>query len=337
MQKFINKETFLLLLLFLFTLLFIYLFDVLTPFFIGILVAYLLDPIVDGLEKLKIKRGIGSFFVLLVFFIVIFIITFLILPVLYKQISSFMNEFPSIMTDIHERLNILILNLQESINISKNTKILDNFGSNLSLLITSSLNKIITSSAAILNIITLLLVTPFVSWYFLKEWDKINEVLIKNIPKNLKKKVMFYFTNINIILDSYIRGQIMVSLSLCLYYFLAFYLVGLDNALFVGIFIGFISFIPMIGIIIGFLISSLLAYLQFVDLYFIIYILLIFFIGQLLEANFLTPKLIGKKLGLHPLTVLLSIFIFGSLFGILGIIFALPITAILIFILKKNL
>ena len=129
----------------------------------------------------------------------------------------------------------------------------------------------------------------------------------------------------------------MVSLSLCLYYFLAFYLVGLDNALFVGMFIGFISFIPMIGIIIGFLISSLLAYLQFVDLYFIIYILLIFFIGQLLEANFLTPKLIGKKLGLHPLTVLLSIFIFGSLFGILGIIFALPITAILIFILKKNL
>ncbi len=107
--------------------------------------------------------------------------------------------------------------------------------------------------------------------------------------------------------------------------------------MFVGIFAGFFSFIPLIGIVVSFFITALLAYLQFLDALTILYILLIFFVAQLLESNLLTPKLVGKKLGLHPLAVLFSIFVFGALFGIVGIIFATPLMAIIVFILKSNL
>jgi predicted PurR-regulated permease PerM len=107
--------------------------------------------------------------------------------------------------------------------------------------------------------------------------------------------------------------------------------------LFIGIFAGFFSFIPLIGIIISFFITALLAYLQFLDFITIFYISLIFLAAQLLESNYLTPKFVGKRLGLHPLALLFSIFVFGALFGIMGIIFASPLMAAIVFTFKSNL
>ena len=133
------------------------------------------------------------------------------------------------------------------------------------------------------------------------------------------------------------RGQILVSLFLTLFYFSSFYILGLNYSLFIGIFAGFFSFIPLIGIIFSFFITSLLAYLQFLDIFTIFYISLIFLGAQLLESNYLTPKLIGKKLGLHPLAVLFSIFVFGALFGVIGVIFATPLMATIVLIFKSNL
>ena len=104
-----------------------------------------------------------------------------------------------------------------------------------------------------------------------------------------------------------------------------------------GIFAGFFSFIPLIGIIVSFFITAVLSYLQFLEIFTIFYIALIFLAAQLLESNYLTPKLIGKRLGLHPLAVLLSIFVFGALFGIIGIIFASPLMAAIVFFFKSNL
>ena len=104
----------------------------------------------------------------------------------------------------------------------------------------------------------------------------------------------------DLIFSAYLRGQILVSLFLTLFYFSSFYIIGLNYSLFIGIFAGFFSFIPLIGIIVSFFITALLAYLQFLEIFTIFYILLIFLAAQLLESNYLTPKLIGKRLGLHP-------------------------------------
>ena len=133
------------------------------------------------------------------------------------------------------------------------------------------------------------------------------------------------------------RGQILVSLVLTLFYFTSFYLLGLNYSFFIGIFAGFLSFIPLIGIMVSFFITALLAYLQFLDILTIFYITLIYLAAQLLESNYLTPKLIGKRLGLHPLAILFSIFVFGTLFGIIGIIFAMPLMATIVYIFRNNL
>ena len=315
----------------------VYLANILIPFFIGILVAYLLDPIVDYLEEKKIKRGIGTSITLVLFFIIIFILGFFIFPILLIQIKNFLIEFPTTITKLNQKFNLLIDYLQKRVLVLNEVNKLNNFLPSIGNLIISFVNNLISSSLAVFNLITIILITPIVAWYFLKDWDLIIANFYKLLSSKYKKQIITYTEDINSIFNAYLRGQILVSLSLTVFYFASFYSLGLHYSLFIGIFAGFFSFIPFIGIIISLFITSILTYLQFLDYYMILYILLIFFIGQLLESNFLTPKLIGTKLGLHPLAVLFSIFIFGSLFGVIGIIFSTPLMATFIMILKNNL
>ena len=337
MNSIFNKKILSLLFLAILIILIGYLFEILLPFFFGILVAYLLDPLVDYLEKNKIKRGIATTIILFLFFLMILILFFLIFPILSIQLKNFLIEFPSVIGIFNQKANIVIEHLQKKAFLQSNSDILNNILPNFSNLVTSFLRNIVSSSLAVFNIITLILVTPIVSWYFLKDWDDIITNFKSLLSAKQKKTVIKYAREMDFIFSAYLRGQILVSLFLTFFYFSAFYIIGLNYSLFVGIFAGFFSFIPLIGIVISFFITALLAYLQFLDALTILYILLIFFAAQLLESNFLTPKLVGKKLGLHPLAVLFSIFVFGALFGILGIIFATPLMAAIVYIIKSNL
>ena len=337
MSSIFNKKLLYLLSLAILIFLIGYLFDILIPFFFGMLVAYLLDPLVDYLEKNKIKRGIATTIIIFLFFLIILILFFLIFPILSIQLKNFLIEFPSIINILNKKINFVIEHFQKKIFLQSNSDILSNILPNVSNLITSFFRNIVSSSLAVFNIITIILVTPIVSWYFLKDWDNIITNFNSLLSPKQKKTVIKYAKELDLIFSAYLRGQILVSLFLTFFYFSTFYIIGLNYSLFVGIFAGFFSFIPLVGIIISFFITALLAYLQFLDILTILYILLIFFAAQLLESNFLTPKLVGKKLGLHPLAVLFSIFVFGALLGILGIIFATPLMAAIVFIFKSNL
>ncbi len=337
MSSIFNKKLLYLLSLAILIFLIGYLFDILIPFFFGMLVAYLLDPLVDYLEKNKIKRGIATTIIIFLFFLIILILFFLIFPILSIQLKNFLIEFPSIINILNKKINFVIEHLQKKIFLQSNSDILSNILPNVSNLITSFFRNIVSSSLAVFNIITIILVTPIVSWYFLKDWDNIITNFNSLLSPKQKKTVIKYAKELDLIFSAYLRGQILVSLFLTFFYFSTFYIIGLNYSLFVGIFAGFFSFIPLVGIVISFFITALLAYLQFLDTLTILYILLIFFAAQLLESNFLTPKLVGKKLGLHPLAVLFSIFVFGALLGILGIIFATPLMAAIVFIFKSNL
>ena len=337
MNSIFNKKILSLLFLAILIILIGYLFEILIPFFFGMLVAYLLDPLVDYLEKNKIKRGIATTIILFLFFLIILILFFLIFPILSIQLKNFLIEFPTVINTLNQKINFIIEYLQKKASLQSNSDILNNILPNFSNLITGFLRNIVSSSLAVFNIITIILVTPIVSWYFLKDWDDIIINFNSLLSSKHKKTVIKYAKEMDLIFSAYLRGQILVSLFLTLFYFSTFYIIGLNYSLFVGIFAGFFSFIPLIGIIVSFFITALLAYLQFLDTLTIFYILLIFFAAQLLESNFLTPKLVGKKLGLHPLAVLFSIFVFGALFGIIGIIFATPLMATIVFIFKSNL
>ena len=335
MNSILNKKVFsILLFLLLITLLF-YLANILVPFFIGLLVAYLLDPVVDFLEDNKIKRGIATTIVLILFFFILLILCLLIFPILSIQLKNFLIEFPNIINNLNEKANLLIEYFQKKAFQESNLDILNNILPKFSNLITGFLSNIISSSLAVFNIITIILVTPVVSWYFLKDWDNILLNLKSLLSSKFKKIFTKFAKEVDLIFSAYLRGQILVSLFLTLFYFFSFYIIGLKYSLFVAIFAGFFSFIPLIGIIISFFITALLAYLQFLDFLTVLYIFLTFFVAQLVESNFLTPKLIGKKLGLHPLAVLFSIFVFGAIFGIIGIIFSTPLMATIVLTFKN--
>jgi len=336
MKSIAKKEIIYFLLFGVILLMIFYLSSVLLPFFIGVFLAYLLDPCVDYLEKCNLNRGLASIFILIIFFLGFSFITFLILPILFAQTISFLNEFPNIINELDKRFRSVLELLREKIIFIQVKDFINNIMPNLSQLAPKFLNSLISSSLALVHILGLLFITPIVTWYFLRDWDKILKKFLGTLSKKYKILLLDYSNNIKLILDAYLRGQLLVSLSLCFYYSLFFYFLELNYSLFIGVFAGFFSFIPLIGIIFSFLITSILAYLQFIDLIYIIYIFIVFVVGQLLESNFLTPRLIGDKLGLHPLAVILSIFIFGALFGIIGVIFSIPITAIILLVFRKN-
>ena len=167
--------------------------------------------------------------------------------------------------------------MQKKAFLQSNSDILNNILPNFSNLITSFLRNIVSSSLAVFNIITIILVTPIVSWYFLKDWDDIIINFNSLLSSKQKKIVIKYAKEMDLIFSAYLRGQILVSLFLTLFYFSTFYIIGLNYSLFVGIFAGFFSFIPLIGIIVSFFITALLAYLQFLDIFNnILYIINIF-------------------------------------------------------------
>ena len=337
MNNIFNKKVLFFLFFFILGILLVYLIELLIPFLAGLLIAYLLDPLVDYLEENKIQRAIATTFILFFFFLIILILCFLIFPILSIQLKSFLIEFPIVIDTLNQKINLIIEYLQKKALQESSSDFLNNILPNFSNLITGFLKNIVSSSLAVFNIITIILVTPIVSWYFLKDWDDILMNLKSLLPSNQKKTFIKYAKEVDLIFSAYLRGQILVSLFLTLFYFSSFYILGLNYSLFIGIFAGFFSFIPLIGIIVSFFITALLAYLQFLEIFIIFYISLIFLAAQLLESNYLTPKLIGKRLGLHPLAVLFSIFVFGALFGIIGIIFATPLMATIVFIFKSNL
>tara|TARA_B100000963_G_scaffold146507_1_gene127613 strand:- start:166 stop:1191 length:1026 start_codon:yes stop_codon:yes gene_type:complete len=309
--------------------------NVLIPFFIGLIIAYILDPFVDYLESKKIGRGLASSTCLIIFLAFIFFILFLIFPIFTLQLKKLLQQFPDIISSIENKINYLINYLKNKVPFFSSIEVLKNIRLEYDNILSQILDKVLVSSYAIVNWLSIIVITPFVSWYLLKDYNKILAKIKKEIPKKGKTKFLKIMNEIDLIFSSYLRGQLSICIILGIYYSICFYIVKLDYSLFIGIFSGFLSFIPVIGIILSFFLTTTLTLMQFLNPIYIIFISIIFIIAQILEGNYLTPKLIGKKLGLHPLVVILSLVIFGEIFGLWGIIFAVPCTCILKVIYKS--
>ena len=326
----INKDI-LLLLIFIFILLFLWHFsNILISFFVAIFVAYLLDPLVDLLEEKKLGRTLATTLVLFFFFLGFLLISFLILPILVQQIREFLNLFPNLIDETERIINLIIGYIRNFFFNYQSEEILLDFKNNFYVIFDKLFNNVMLSSFAVINLLGIVLITPIITWYTLKDWDKIIGSIEKNLPKKHKKNIKQNIKEIDAIFSIYFRGQFLVSVSLTVFYSICFFIIDLNYSIFLGLFTGFLSLIPLIGILISFIISILLAFLQFYDYIHLLYIIFIFIFGQLLESYILTPKIIGKKLGIHPVVIILSIIVFGAIFGIVGVFFAIPLTAIII-------
>lgn len=306
--------------------------DILSPFIIALILSYFLNPIVGFLERYKIPRFFGTFIVMSMFCFVITYISLKLIPAISDQVSQFIINIPTYKTFLQNKTSLLISSKITNLEPNFANKIQDffhNFSGEFFKYVLDIISNIWDSGLAIINIMSLVFVTPILTFYLLKDWNLLTSKLNNVVPIKSKKTIHIIIDKIDNALSGFIRGQTNVCIILSFYYSLSLYLLGLNYSLFIGIASGFLLFIPYIGIFSAAFIALIMAFIQFENLHQVLYIALIFLIGQIIEGNIITPKLVGKKIGLHPVWIFFALFAFGNLFGFVGILFAVPIAAII--------
>ena len=193
----------------------------------------------------------------------------------------------------------------------------------------SLLNKIVIKSLAFISIISLLIITPITAYHFLAEWNNIVATITSYIPKNRQIKAKYLFTEIDNVLSGCLKGQLNVCVILGLFYGTLLFFSGLKYGFVIGLLTGLASFIPYFGMFFGFAVGLIMTIYQFgFSIPHLFLTSIIFMLGQFLEGNFITPKLVGDKIKLHPLWIIFALFCGGSLFGFYGLILALPMAGI---------
>ncbi len=306
--------------------------SVLMPFVAGILLAYLLDPMVDKLQKLKISRLWATLLICFLVIIIVLPAIGLFLGMLENQLSLLLQATPKYLGLIMDKVRPILENLSERFPDLKGSNIEEmvrgNIGNSLKV-IGRVLGGLLSNGFALINLISLILITPVVTFYMLRDWDIFVAKFEGLLPKKSKKSIMETLGEINVIIAGFIRGQLSVCLILGLFYSIGLKLVGLELGLLVGFIAGIISFIPYVGSITGFVLGCVLAFAQYGDTTHVMYVIGVFLAGQFLEGNFLTPKLVGESVGLHPVWVMFALLAGGVLLGFLGLMLAVPLAAII--------
>ncbi len=306
--------------------------SVLLPFVAGIVIGYLLDPLASKFERLKIGRTAATFLVLFLVAVILIPAIIALVGMIDEQLSQFINSVPGYMTSLSKKIEPAILALQERIPSFSREKISEYLQGNMSnglKLLGGVLRKLITSGYALFNILSLLLITPVVAFYMLRDWDNFIKKVDSLLPKLYKREIEAQAKAIDKIISSFIRGQLSVCVLLGTFYAVGLTFVGLDLGMLVGFIAGVISFIPYVGSIVGFISAMAIAFAQFDSWIPIAQVAGVFFVGQFLEGNFLTPKLVGDSVGLHPVWVMFALLAGGVLLGFLGLMIAVPMAAII--------
>ncbi len=305
---------------------------ILLPFILAFILAYFLHPFVVSLQKRRFSRtfatsittGLFCFFVISVFLILI--------PILQTQILALMGKVPVLVDVLWQKIQAIVLYTKENISHEQLAQISDSVSSTIFSLfntLSAKLLKMLTGGIVFFNIISLILITPVVLFYVLRDWHHVEKKVADMIPENAKEKAKLIFSEINRALSGFIRGQASVCLLLGLFYGISLSIIGLDFGLLVGLLSGILSFIPYFGFLTGVVLSCLLGLVQAASMGLWIGIASVFLIGQVLESYVLTPKLVGDKVGLHPVWVIFALLAGGSLFGFLGVLLAVPVAAVI--------
>jgi predicted PurR-regulated permease PerM len=306
---------------------------VLLPFLVGIAIAYFLEPPVSALEKRGISRGIGSFGVLTMFFLLVGSIFLLIWPMLSEQITTLINSIP----DYAEQLRSHYLpSVQKWLSrftaqdvAELRTTATQSTGEAVSF-VGATVKGILSRSVAIIDAIGLSILTPITAFYVLRDWKKMTKVIDDMIPRAHYKVITKQLDEIDQTLSGFMRGQALVALFLGAFYAVGLALNGLQYGATIGIIAGVLSMIPYVGSFFGVITSTILASVQFSgDLVHIGLVLLVFIIGNAIETYYLTPKLVGSRVGLHPVWILFALIAAIKLIGFTGALIAVPAAAVI--------
>jgi predicted PurR-regulated permease PerM len=302
--------------------------DVLMPFILGGAIAYFLDPVADRLERMGLSRVAATALITLCGVLLFVILMLLVIPTLINQAVQLANVAPeyarSVAASLTERFPTL-LDAQSTLRQS-----IQSLGETIQSRGAELIETALTSALSFVNVLILLVIVPVVSVYMLLDWDSMVAKIDTLLPRDHAPTIRQLASEIDDTLASFIRGMGTVCLVLGTYYAIALMVVGLQFGLVVGFIAGLVTFIPYLGALIGGALAIGLALFQFWGEWVSIGLVAgIFVLGQVIEGNVLTPKLVGNSVGLHPVWLLLALSVFGSLFGFVGMLVAVPVAAAL--------
>lgn len=306
--------------------------SILMPFVAGMAVAYFLDPVADWLEEKKLSRGIATTVILLAFFILVGILLMALFPLLQRQIVELVAMVPGIAENIRNEalpwLERMIADLPADTldNIHDAAK---EFAGRAVKWVSDVVANIWSGGLAFFNMLSLLVITPVVAFYLLRDWDLITAKIDSWLPRDAAPTIRKQFAEIDQTLAAFVRGQSTVCLVLGLIYGVGLTVVGLKSGLLVGLGAGFISFIPYLGAASGLVVGLGIAIFQFSEWTPIFVVAAIFLTGQTLESYVLTPRLVGDRVGLHPVWIIFALLAGGAVFGFTGVLLAVPVAAVI--------
>lgn len=314
--------------------LFLYIFrGILLPFVAGMALAYFLDPVADRLESWGMSRLMATIIILVAFLLIFVVALMIVVPVLASQANDFISNLPEYV----DQLQTLFASTDTSWLTKWVGTEMPNLKSSLGSLLSEGAGlvgsvflQIWNSGKALADLASLFIVTPVVAFYLLLDWDRMVEAVASWIPRRHVETVREISRDMNKAIAGFVRGQGSLCLILGIYYAVGLTIAGLNFGLLIGLFAGLISFIPYVGSMVGLILALGVALVQFwPDYVSIVIVLVVFFSGQFLEGNILQPKLVGSSVGLHPVWLMFALFAFGSLFGFVGLLIAVPASAAL--------
>ena len=308
--------------------------DILLPFVAGAALAYLLDPVADRLERLGIGR-LGATIAILALFVLALALGLVVLtPIAVQQVLSFVDQLPAYAT----RLQALIAEHGQPLverfggedaiaQVQRSVGDMVGQGANWA---AGFIRSVWTGSKALAGIVSLLVVTPVVAFYLLADWDRMLATVDAWVPPRHRTTARRLGREMDAAVSGFVRGQTAVCVFLGIFYATGLSLLGLNFGILIGLVAGLISFVPYVGSLTGLLLSVGVALVQFTpDWHMVAFTLAVFLVGQFIEGNILSPKLVGASAGLHPVWVMFALLAFGSLFGFVGLLLAVPVAAII--------
>jgi predicted PurR-regulated permease PerM len=306
--------------------------SILLPFVAGMALAYFLDPVADWLERRGLSRTMATVVILVCFVTIFALALMLVIPIIISQFTQFAAALPGYITELQQIISSPQTSFLPPWISTQIETVKENFSQVLSQgagFIGSLLAQIWNSGKAIVDVVSLLVVTPVVAFYILLDWDRMVSKVDSWIPRDQVQVVRELAREMDQSVAGFIRGQGSLCLILGIYYAVGLSLVGLNFGLLIGFVAGMISFIPYIGSLIGLVMAIGVALVQFwPDFPWIIAVAAVFFSGQFIEGNILQPKLVGGSVGLHPVWLMFALFAFGALFGFVGLLIAVPAAAV---------
>lgn len=310
----------------LFLVLFWFLGNVLLPFLVGGAIAYFLDPVADRLERMGMSRVAATTLISLVALVLVVLLVLAVIPSLVNQLTALINAAPDISKRLQEFLLERFPDLADSTSTIRQT--LAEIGAAIQARGAQLAQGVLTSALGVISVVVFIVVVPVVAFYLLLDWDEMIARIDAMLPRDHAPTIRRLAREVDQVLAGFVRGQVSVCITLGTFYAVALMAAGLQFGLVVGAIAGAITFIPYVGSIIGGTLAIGLALFQFWgDWVQIGIIAAIFAAGQFLEGNILTPKLVGKSVGLHPVWLLFALSAFGSVFGFVGMLIAVPVAA----------